>query len=47
MFSGRAAEALAELGGGLAVAGNAECAEIIEVALASAFDDGEDVVGVP
>jgi hypothetical protein len=42
-----AAEALAELGGGLAVAGDAEGAEVVEVALAAAFDDGEDVVGVP
>jgi hypothetical protein len=41
------AEALAELGGGFAVAEEAEGAEIVEVALATAFSYGADVVGVP
>jgi hypothetical protein len=35
------------LGGDLAVARKAEGAEVIEVALATAFGDGEDMVGVP
>jgi hypothetical protein len=41
------AEALAELGGGFAVAEKAERAEIVEVALAAAFGYRSDVVGVP
>jgi len=41
------AEAEAELGGGFAVAEEAEGAEIVEVALAAAFGYGADVVGVP
>ena len=41
------AEAHAELGGGFAVAEETEGAEVIEVALASAFGYGADVVGVP
>ena len=40
-------EAETELGGGFAVAGQAEGAEVVEVALASSFGYGEDVVGVP
>lgn len=36
-----------ELSGSFAVAGEAEGAEVIEVALASAFGDGADVVCVP
>ena len=40
-------EAEAEVGGGFAVARQAEGAEVIEVALAAAFGYGEDVVGVP
>ena len=40
-------EAGAELGGGFAVAEEAEGAEIVEVALAAAFGYGTDVVGVP
>jgi hypothetical protein len=35
------------LGGGFAVAEETEGAEIVEVALASAFGYGADVVGVP
>jgi hypothetical protein len=35
------------LGGGFAMAGKAEGAEVVEVTLASAFGDGKDVVGVP
>jgi hypothetical protein len=42
-----AGEALAELGGGFAVAEKAEGAEVVEVALAAAFGYGADVVGVP
>jgi hypothetical protein len=42
-----ASEAYAELGGGFAVAEEAEGAEIVEVALAAAFGYGADVVGVP
>jgi hypothetical protein len=38
---------VAELGGGFAVAGDAEGAKVVEGALASALGDGEDVVGVP
>jgi hypothetical protein len=41
------AKALAELGGSFAVAEEAQGAEVIEVALASAFGYGADVVGVP
>jgi hypothetical protein len=41
------AKASAELGGGFAVAEEAEGAEVVEVALAAAFDYGADVVGVP
>jgi hypothetical protein len=41
------AEALAELGGGFAVAEEAESAKVVEVALAAAFGYGTDVVGVP
>jgi hypothetical protein len=41
------AEACAELGGGFAVAEEAEGAEVVEVALATAFGYGADVVGVP
>jgi hypothetical protein len=41
------AESLAELGGGFAVAEEAEGAEVVEVALAASFGDGTDVVGVP
>jgi hypothetical protein len=41
------AETLAELGGGFAVAEEAESAEVVEVALAAAFGYGADVVGVP
>jgi hypothetical protein len=40
-------EALAELGGGLTVAEEAEGSEVVEVALAAAFGYGPDVVGVP
>ena len=40
-------EAKAELGGGFAVAGQAEGAEVVEVALASAFGYGANVVGIP
>ena len=49
IFAGdRAAfEARAESGGGFAVAEEAEGAEIVEVALASAFGYGADVVRVP
>ena len=35
------------MGGGFAVAEEAEGAEVVEVALAAAFGDGADVVGVP
>ena len=35
------------MGGDLAVAGEAERAEVVEIALAAAFRYGEDVVGVP
>ena len=35
------------MGGGFAVAGEAEGAEVVEVALAAAFGYREDVVGVP
>jgi hypothetical protein len=45
--SGDAAEALTELCGGFAMAWNAEGADVIQITLASAFYDGEDVVGVP
>jgi hypothetical protein len=38
---------LAELGGGFAVAEEAEGAEVVEVALAAAFGYRADVVGVP
>ena len=38
---------MAELGGGFAVAEEAEGTEVVEVALAAAFGDGTDVVGVP
>jgi hypothetical protein len=41
------AEAGAKLGGGFAVAEEAEGAEVVEVALTSAFGYGADVVGVP
>ncbi len=41
------AETAAQVGCNFAVAGEAEGAEIIEVALAAAFGYGEDVVGVP
>jgi hypothetical protein len=41
------AEAGAELGGGFAVAEEAEGAEVVEVALAAAFGYRPDVVGVP
>jgi hypothetical protein len=41
------AKAGAELGGGFAVAEEAEGPEVVEVALASAFGHGADVVGVP
>jgi len=41
------AEACAELGGGFAVAEEAEGAKVVEVALAAAFCYGADVVGVP
>ena len=40
-------EAGAELGGGFAVAEEAEGAEVVEIALATAFGYGTDVVGVP
>jgi hypothetical protein len=40
-------EAETELGGGFAVAEEAKGAEVVEVALASAFGYGTDVVGVP
>ena len=40
-------QAQTEAGGGLAVTWKAEGAEVVEVALASAFSDREDVVGVP
>ena len=40
-------EAIAELGSGFAVAEQAEGAEVVEVALTSAFGYGADVVGVP
>jgi hypothetical protein len=41
------AEALSELGGGFAVAEEAQGAEVVEVALAAAFGDWANVVGVP
>jgi hypothetical protein len=41
------AEAGAELGGGFAVAEEAEGAEVVEVALTAAFGYGTDVIGVP
>ena len=41
------AQALAELGGGFAVAEEAEGAEVVEVALAAAFGDWTNVVSVP
>jgi hypothetical protein len=41
------AEALPELCGGFAMTEETEGAEIVEVALASAFGYGADVVGVP
>jgi hypothetical protein len=41
------AEACAELGGGFAVAEEAEGAEIVEVALTSAFGYWANVVGIP
>jgi hypothetical protein len=41
------AEALAEFGGGFAVAEETESAEVVEVALAAAFGYGTDVVGIP
>lgn len=41
------AESKTKLGGGLAVAGEAKRAEIIQIALASSFGDGADVVGIP
>jgi hypothetical protein len=44
---GSETEALAELGGDLAVTGDAEGTDVVEIALASAFGDREDVVGVP
>ncbi len=44
---GAGAQAAAEVGGDLAVAWEAEGAEVVEVALAAAFSDGADVVGVP
>ena len=44
---GVAFEAKAESGGGFAMAGEAESAEVFEIALAAAFGYGEDVVGVP
>ena len=43
----KTAEAGAELGGGFAVTEKAKGAEVVEVALASAFGYGADVVGVP
>ena len=42
-----ATEAAAELGGGFAVTEETESTEIIEVALATAFAYGADVVGIP
>jgi hypothetical protein len=42
-----AGEAGPELGGDIAVAEQAESAEVVEVALAAAFGYGADVVGVP
>lgn len=47
MREGGSAAALAELGSGIAMAAEAEGAEVGEVALASAFRDGDDVVGLP
>ncbi len=41
------AEAETKLGGSFAVAGETKGAEIVQVALASAFGDGADVVGIP
>lgn len=40
-------EPLAERGRGFAVAKQAKCAEVVEIALASAFGHGADVIGVP
>ncbi len=40
-------EPLPKPGRRLAMAKEAESAEIVEVALAAAFRDGEDVVGIP
>ena len=40
-------EAGAELGGGFAMAEEAEGAEVVEVALATAFGYGANVVGIP
>ena len=40
-------EAAAEVGGDFAVAGEAEGAKVVEVALASPFGYGADVVGIP
>lgn len=40
-------EAAGEVCGGFAVARKAEGAEILEIALAAAFGDGANVVGVP
>jgi hypothetical protein len=37
----------AQFGGGLAVAEQAECADVVQIALAASFGDREDVVGVP
>ncbi len=45
--SGAAPEAETKLGGGFAVAGEAEGTEVGEVALAATFGDRQDVVGVP
>lgn len=41
------AEAQAELGGCLPMAGEAEGAEVVEIALAPAFRHGQDMVGIP
>jgi len=41
------AKAAAELGGGFAVTEETESTEIVEVALATAFGYGADVVGIP
>ncbi len=42
-----AGKALAELGGGFAVAEDTESTEVVEVALSAAFGYGADVIGVP